>query len=145
MADTYAYLIHEPDWNSDAYLGGTDPGAAPAGKDPSAPGAQGDPADMDASFPEHKAFQAAVAELGARVVGGAALQSSRHGGTVRPGARDRLVEDAVYTDGPFTDTSEVITGFYLVETDDEDTARRIAALVPTGGHIEWRKVFPTEM
>jgi len=149
MADTYVYLIHEGDWDSDAYLGGrTD--ASPEGRDPAAPGAAADTnadinADMDASFPEHKAFQQAVADLGARVVGGAALQSSRHGGTVTPGAKGRLVEDAVYTDGPFTDTSEVITGFYLVETDDEDTARRVAALVPTGGHIEWRKVFPTGM
>ncbi len=141
MADTYVYLIHESDWDSDALLGGGHPDAGPAGKDP-CPGAT---ADMDASFPEHKAFQKAVADLGARIVGGAALQNSRHGGTVTPGANDRLVEDAVYTDGPFTDTSEVITGFYLVETDDEDTARRIAALVPTGGHIEWRKVFPSEM
>jgi hypothetical protein len=141
MADTYVYLIHENDWDSDAYLGAQPTtGAGPAGKDPSAP-----TPDMDGSFPQHKAFQQAVADLGARVVGGAALQNSRHGGTVAPGAGDRLVEDAVYTDGPFTDTSEVITGFYLVETDDEDTARRIAALVPTGGRIEWRKVFPTEV
>ena len=141
MADTYVYLIHENDWDSDAYLGAQPTtGAGPAGKDPSAP-----TPDMDGSFPQHKAFQQAVADLGARVVGGAALQNSRHGGTVAPGAGDRLVEDAVYTDGPFTDTSEVITGFYLVETDDEDTARRVAALVPTGGHIEWRKVFPTEV
>jgi hypothetical protein len=148
MADTYVYLIHEGDWDSDSYLGGAAADAGPAGKDPAAPGSATDtgPAtDMDASFPEHKAFQLAVADLGARVVGGAALQNSRHGGTVTPGAQDRLVEDAVYTDGPFTDTSEVITGFYLVETDDEDTARRIAALVPTGGHIEWGKVFPTGM
>ena len=100
MADTYVYLIHEGDWDSDAYLGGQ-PDGGPAGKDPAAPGVA---ADMDASFPEHKAFQKAVADLGARVVGGAALQNSRHGGTVTPGARDRLVEDAVYTDGPFTDT-----------------------------------------
>ena len=127
MADTYAYLIHESDWDSDALLGG------------------GPDVDMNASFPEHEAFQKAVADLGARIVGGAALQNSRHGGTVTPGGTDRLVEDAVYTDGPFTDTSEVISGFYLVETDDEDTARRIAALVPTGGHIEWRKVFPSGM
>ncbi|GAA2740725.1 hypothetical protein GCM10009868_03960 [Terrabacter aerolatus] len=143
MADTYAYLIHERDWDSDAYLGGR-PEAAPEGRDPGAPGADA-PNDMNATFPEHQAFQRAVADLGARVVGGAALQNSRHGGTVTPGAKDRLVEDAVYTDGPFPDTSEVITGFYLVETDDEDTARRVAALVPTGGHIEWRRVFPTGM
>jgi hypothetical protein len=83
--------------------------------------------------------------MGARIVGGAALQNSRYGGTVTPGSGDRKAEDAVYTDGPFTDTAEVITGFYLVETDDEDTARRIAALVPSEGHVEWRKVFPTGM
>ncbi|GAB3874345.1 YciI family protein [Terrabacter terrigena] len=146
MADTYAYLIHEGDWNSDAWLNGGQNGAppadgAPAGKDPNATTTE----EMDSSFPEHAAFQKAVVDLGARLVGGNALQNSRHGGTVTPGSGDRKVEDAVYTDGPFADTSEVITGFYLVETDDEDTARRIAALVPTGGHIEWRKVFPTGM
>lgn len=130
MTDTYAYLIHEPDWDSDGYLDGGRPDAVPEGRDP--------------KFPAHKGFQAAVAELGARIVGGSALQNSRHGGTVTPGAGGRAVEDAVYTDGPFTDTSEVITGFYLVDVDDEETARRIAAMVPTGGHIEWRKVFPTQ-
>ncbi|MDV3220215.1 YciI family protein [Intrasporangium sp.] len=124
MADTYLFLIHEPDWDSDAYLTG-DGSAAPEGRDPSAP--------AETDFPEHAAFQAAVAELGARIVGGAALQHSKYGGTVK---------DDVYTDGPFTDTSEVITGFYLVET-DEATARKVAALVPSGGHVEWRKVFPT--
>jgi hypothetical protein len=153
MAETYVYVIHESDWDSDAYLGGrTD--SAPDGRDPSAPMASGaagaadaldSPPQSEGLFPEHTAFQKAVAEMGARLVGGAALQNSRHGGTVRPGAGDRKVEDAVYTDGPFTDTSEVITGFYLVETDDEDTARRLAALVPTTSHIEWRKVFPTGM
>ncbi|MER7072399.1 YciI family protein [Terrabacter sp. NPDC000476] len=142
MADTYVYLIHEGDWDSDAFLGG-DTDSAPAGRDPAGPATAGP--DLDARFPEHKAFQRAVAEMGARIIGGAPLHHSRHGGTVRPGAVDRAVEDAVYTDGPFPDTSEVITGFYMVETDDEDTARRVAALVPTGGHVEWRKVFPTGM
>ena len=133
MADTYVYIIHEADWNSDQWL-------------PDAPKPE-DAAEQDPEmgFPQHKAFQAAVAALGARITGGQALQNTRHGGTVRPGGKDRLVEDAVYTDGPFTDTAEVITGFYLVETDDEDTARRIAALVPTTSRIEWRKVFPTGM
>lgn len=144
MADTYAYLIHEADWDSDAFLAAASaPGAGPAGKDPGAPGQAA--ATEGGSFPEHQAFQKAVADLGARIVGGAALQHTGHGGTVTPGAGDRRVEDAVYTDGPFPDSSEVITGFYLVETDDEDTARRVAALVPTTGHVEWRKVFPTGM
>jgi hypothetical protein len=125
MADTYVYLIHEPDWDPEAYIpeaGGPEP-----------------------AFAEHAAFAKAVAELGARIVGGAALNNSRFGGTVTPGQGERQVEDAVWTDGPFTDTSEVITGFYMVETEDPDLAKRVAALVPTKGHIEWRKVFPTGM
>ncbi len=139
MADTYLYLIHEGDWDSDSWLNGDAPiVSGPAGKDPNATMT----GELDATFPEHAAFQKAVADLGARVVGGHALQNSRYGGRVTPGDGDRKVEDAVYTDGPFTDTSEVITGFYVVETDDEDTARRVAALVPSGGHVEWRKVFP---
>lgn len=128
MTDTYAYLIREADWDSDPYLPTRPDGA----------GAQ----QLDAEFPEHKAFQAAVERLGATLVGGEALQSTKHGGTVVPGKGDRKVADAVYTDGPFTDTSEVITGFYLVRTDDEAVARELAALVPTGGLIEWRTVFP---
>jgi hypothetical protein len=127
MTDTYLYLIHEPDWDSDAFLGG---GTGVPGGEP------------DNNFAEHRAFQEAVERLGARIVGASALQSARHGGRVTPGAGDRVEQDAVYSDGPYPDTSEVVSGYYVVETDDEALARRIAALVPTGGHIEWRKVFP---
>lgn len=131
MTDTYVYLIHESDWDTDALLAGAT--------------APGQPQDQDAQagFDAHARFAEAVAQLGARVTGGDALQNSRHGGFVTPGSGDRKVEDAVYTDGPFTDTSEVITGFYAVEVENEDLARRVAALVPTGGRVEWRKVFPT--
>ncbi len=128
MTDTYIYLIREGDWDSDRFL----PGGEPAGEE-----------DMGATFSEHKAFQAAVVELGARVVGGQALQSAKHGGVVTPGQGDAKIDDAVYTDSPYADSSELITGYYAVEVDDEATARKIAALVPTGGTIEWRKVFPT--
>jgi hypothetical protein len=127
MPDTYIYLIRESDWDSDRFI----PGGEPASQE-----------DMTATFGEHKAFQAAVAELGARLVGGEALQSAKHGGVVTPGKSDAKVDDAVYTDSPYADSSELITGYYAVEVDDEATARKIAALVPTGGTIEWRKVFP---
>jgi hypothetical protein len=128
MTDTYIYLIRENDWDSDKYL----PGAEPA-----------DAADADMTFAEHKAFQEAVTRLGARVVGGNALQSAKYGGIATPGEGDRKVDDAVYTDSPYADSSELITGFYAVEVEDEATARTVAAMVPTGGTIEWRKVFPT--
>ena len=127
MTDTYIFLIRENDWDSDRFL----PGAEPA-----------DQESLAMTFGEHQAFQAAVAELGARMVGGEALQSAKHGGVVTPGKGDAKVEDAVYTDSPYADSSELITGYYAFEVDDEATARKIAALVPTGGTIEWRKVFP---
>ena len=128
MTDTYIFLIRENDWDSDRFL----PGAEPA-----------DQESMAMTFGEHQAFQAAVAELGARIVGGEALQNAKHGGIVTPGKGEAKVADAVYTDSPYTDSSELITGYYAVEVEDEATARKVAAMVPTGGTIEWRKVFPT--
>jgi hypothetical protein len=128
MTDTYIFLIRENDWDSDRYL----PGAERAESD-----------DPDVAFAEHANFQDAVAELGARLVGGNALQSAKYGGIVTPGEGDRQVDDAVYTDSPYADSSELITGFYAAEVEDEAMARRVAAIVPTGGTVEWRKVFPT--
>lgn len=86
-------------------------------------------------------FERRVAELGARIVGGNALQHRKHGGTVRPGPEGRELEDAVWTDGASIESDEVITGFYLVEADDVEIAKQLAVMVPTGGHIEWRRVF----
>ena len=126
MTDTYIYLIREKDWDSDNYLPGTTPSTD----------------SHDQVFREHAEFQAAVAALGARIVGANALQNASYGGIVARGAGDRAVEDAVYTDSPYTDSSELITGYYAVEVDDEPMARTVAALVPSGGTVEWRKVFP---
>ena len=80
--------------------------------------------------------------MGARIGGGEALHDSTYGGIVKPGQGDRKVEDAVYTDGPFADTSEIVSGFYLVEAADDHVAKKLAALVPSSGTVEWRKVFP---
>lgn len=124
MSDTYLYLIREPDWDSDEMLSGE---MGP---------------ELEQSMGAHGAFAEAVAKLGAKIVGGEALQSAKYGGVVRPGAGDRAVEEAVYTDSPYADSSELVTGFYLVQTDDEEQAKRIAAMVPTGGVVEWRKVMP---
>ena len=126
MADTYVYIIREQDWDSDQFLGRP----------------REDAASADNKFPEHAAVAEAVAKLGATITGGQALQNLKYGGSVVPGPAGRRAEDAVWTDASYTDTNEVITGFYLVEVADEDQARQIAALVPTGNRIEWRKVFP---
>ena len=75
MADTYVYIIHEPDWDSDEFLG------RPRDHEGSA----------DNKFPEHAAFAEAVAKLGATMTGGQALQNLKYGGSVVPGAGDRKV------------------------------------------------------
>lgn len=122
MTDSWVFLIRENDWDSDAYLPEN-----LKGRDPS----------EDPDMAAHGRFMKAVEELGVKMVGAAALQNAKYGGWVAPG-KDGA--EPVYTDAPFTDTNEVITGFYQFEC-DEATARKIAALVPTGNVIEWRKVM----
>ncbi|WP_144719482.1 YciI family protein [Agrococcus jejuensis] len=123
---TYAYFIHEGDWDSDAYMP-----------------ADGQTADgLSEDFGDFAAFEERVRELGGTIVGGQALQNARYGGRVTPGDGERREQDAVYTDGANPELTEIVTGFYLIDVDDEAVARRIAAHVPTGGHVEWRRVFP---
>lgn len=51
----------------------------------------------------------------------------------------------VISDGPFAETKEVITGFYLLECADLDEAMKVAAKIPAAayGTIEVRQVHPT--
>ena len=53
--------------------------------------------------------------------------------------------DVVTTDGPFAETKEILSGFYLLECADLDEAVAHAARIPaawTGGTIEVRPVIP---
>ena len=71
--------------------------------------------------------------------GGAQLQPSDTAKTLRKENGKVLV-----TDGPFTETKEVISGFYLVEADSEERALELAQQIPTlskmGGVIEVRPI-----
>ena len=120
MTDTWVFLIRENDWDSDAYLPG------------------GPSADLaeDEDMAAHQRFGEAVAALGAKITGSNALQNAKYGGVVTAVADGG---EPVYTDAPFTDTNEVITGYYEIEC-DEATARKIAGLVPSSNAVEWRKV-----
>lgn len=53
---------------------------------------------------------------------------------------------AVVTDGPFTETKEMLAGFYLIEAASHDEAVRIAAKIPPAreGTIEVRPVRELE-
>lgn len=123
MTDTWVFLIRESDWDSDAFLPENLQGR--------------DRREVSATMAAHQRFQESVASLGATIVTGMALQNARYGGWVAVGKGDA---EPVYTDAPFTETNEVITGFYAVEC-DEGTARKLAATVPSGNVVEWRKVI----
>src|SRR3954453_21379399 len=101
--------------------------------------------DVDWSQPEYAAemkdYDAFGRENGASFRGGAALYPTSTATTVRvSGARGG---DVVTTDGPYAETKEALTGFYLIEATDLDAALRIAAEIPAAwdGAVEVRPVI----
>jgi hypothetical protein len=81
----------------------------------------------------HNRFAAGVEQLGAKLLGGEALQDTSTATTVR---------GSDVTDGPFVETKEVLGGFYLVDAPDLDTALAVARTVPARfGGVEVRPVM----
>ena len=82
---------------------------------------------------EHEAFSAGVEALGARIVGGEALEPTTTATSVRGGE---------VTDGPFVETKEALGGYYVVDAPDLDTALAVARTVPARfGGVEVRPVM----
>ena len=73
--------------------------------------------------------------------GGAALYPTSTATSVR--VKGGKGGDVVTTDGPYAETKEALTGFYLIETDDLDAAIAIAAQIPGAwdGTVEVRPVI----
>ena len=101
--------------------------------------------DVDWSQPEFAGTTAEYdtfgREHGAAFRGGAALHPTSTATTVRvTGARGG---DVVTTDGPYAESKEALTGFYLVEAPDLDAALAIAADCPGAwdGAVEVRPVL----
>lgn len=103
-------------------------------------------ADVDWSAPEHAEVIAEYGDFGAAAAavmrGGAALYPTSTATTVR--VPDGKGGDVVTTDGPYTETKEVLTGFYLLECADLDEAIALAARIPGAWHgaVEVRPVIP---
>jgi hypothetical protein len=98
--------------------------------DPTKPGA----AQMMEDYNEFGAAAQAV------IRGGAALYPTATATTVRvTGGKGG---DIVTTDGPYAETKEALTGFYLIECADLDEAVKVAAQIPGAwdGAIEVRPV-----
>jgi len=83
----------------------------------------------------HGRFAEQVVEMGAKILGGNALQ---------PTSTATSIRGDVVTDGPFVETKEVLGGYYLVEAADLDQALAIGKLCPAPfGGVEVRPIMDT--
>lgn len=102
-------------------------------------------ADDDWTAPEHADVMAeysAFSEGAAAVLrGGAALYPTATATTVRVSEKGG---DVLASDGPYAETKEVLTGFFLLECADLDEAIGRAAEIPAAwnGAVEVRPVIP---
>ncbi|GAA4428155.1 YciI family protein [Georgenia halophila] len=95
------------------------------------------PEQRTAVYGRHEEFARALAERGHKITGGAELTHSRTAKHVR---RDGA-GSPVITDGPYAESVEQLSGFYLVESDDLDDLLEVCALLADGdGAVEVRAV-----
>ncbi|WP_292988321.1 YciI family protein [Mycobacterium sp.] len=87
--------------------------------------------EWQAEAASHFDFAAAA---GDQIVGGAALHEPATATTVR--VRDGEV---LLTDGPFAESAEIATGFYLLSTADRDDVVKLAGKIPASA-VEVRKL-----
>ena len=72
----------------------------------------------------HEEFAKALEERGHKMTGGAELTHSREAKVLRTTPTGSHV-----TDGPYAETVEQLTGFYLVETDDLDDLVEVSKIL----------------
>ena len=80
----------------------------------------GSPADHQATFDADEEFARRLAARGGAVKGGAALTHSRMARTIRRG----LEASPLITDGPFAETAEQLSGFFIVTCEDAEALVR---------------------
>jgi hypothetical protein len=95
---------------------------------------QSNPEHKRAVYAVHEEFMRLLGERGHVVTGGAELAHSRTAWTVR-----RDSDRAVVTEGPYAESTEQLTGFYLVRTDDLDDLLEVVGMLADGnGGVEVR-------
>ncbi|WP_405501052.1 YciI family protein [Streptomyces niveus] len=78
-----------------------------------------------------------IAAMGVRVVHEQGLEPSRAARTIH--------KDGLVTDGPFIESKEVIAGFFVIETENLETAVAVGKLLPImDGAVEVRPLLPVE-
>ena len=102
--------------------------------------------DVDWTHRDHADEMAEYGEFGqaaaAIIRGGAALYPTSTATTVR--VEGGKHGDVVQTDGPYAETKEALTGFFLLECADLDEAIARAATIPAAwnGAVEVRPIIP---
>ena len=88
-----------------------------------------------ATYTQHREFAQLLEERGHRVTGGAELAHSRETKLLRTAADGTQT----VTDGPFAETVEQLTGFYLIDSPDLDDLLEVCKVLGKGeGVIEVR-------
>jgi len=81
-----------------------------------------------AMYDKHNRFAQLLAERGHKVTGGAELTNSATGRIV-----SGSLDSVTVTDGPYAETTEQLTGFYTVDSDDLEDLLNIAGILAEGG------------
>jgi hypothetical protein len=85
-------------------------------------------ADKEAVYAIHREFAQALEERGHKVTGGTELASSREAKVLRTDAAGQHT----LTDGPYAETVEQLTGFYVVQSDDLDDLIEVCKILARG-------------
>jgi hypothetical protein len=91
------------------------------------------PEDQAAMYAKHNQFMQLLAERGHTMAGGAELTPSKSAQVVR-GSLDAVT----VTDGPYAETVEQLTGFYLVSTENLDDLLNVCGILAGDGAVEVR-------
>ncbi len=92
-------------------------------------------ADKEAVYAIHREFAQALDERGHKVTGGSELADSSEAKVLRTDADG----NHTITDGPYAETVEQLTGFYIVQSDDLDDLLDVCKILGRGeGAIEVR-------
>jgi hypothetical protein len=120
------YHAADPDWSR----AGSGQWLALLLEPPASANVPGTP-EWQAEAARHGEFAAAA---GDHIVGGAALHEPATATTVR--VRDG---ESLFTDGPYPESAEIATGFYLLSAADRDEAVKLAAMIPASA-VELRQL-----
>jgi hypothetical protein len=100
--------------------------------------AEGGAANFDTVMKLHKDFAATVAEAGAKIVAGEALQPT----STATFLRDTCTDKVQAIDNPLPELKETLGGFYVLDVSDEAQAMELAKGAPAPfGFVEVRPVW----